>query len=305
MRMARAGRATGSPLLVILVVLLVLAALPVLAARLVLATPASAHHIDKKDGPTSENVLPEMLRGVTVEQRLDHKVPSNLTFKDETGKQVELGSYFRSDRPVILTMNYFDCPQLCPLVLEGLTSTLNRIKMNVGKDVQVVTVSIDPRETPVDAAHAKQVYMDRYAGPGTPDGWHFLTGTETSIQGLAQAIGFKYRFVPQIDGYSHPSAIAVLTGTGNIARYFFGIDFSPRDLRLGLVEASNGKIGSIVDHAMLFCFVYDPNSGKYGPMALNIVRLGGLLTLLLLGGFIFTMWRKDVRRSRRLTEGLG
>lgn len=254
--------------------------------------------------PAAENKLPPVLHGVSVTQRLNEQVPADVAFKDETGRQVKLGDYFGS-KPIILTMNYYECPQLCSRVLEGLVASLNKVKLTMGKDYEVVTVSIDPRETPELAEKAKKSYMERYGGEGSADGWHFLTGDEAAIGRLAKAIGYQYRYVPTNDTYAHPSALTLLTGSGKISRYFFGISYLERDLRLGLVEASGNKIGTPIDQAMLFCLEYDPATGKYGPLAVNIVRGGAVLTALILGSFLFLLWRRDLRQHRGVTGGVG
>ncbi len=266
-------------------------------ALLVLATaPVRAHSGHPEHEP------PPLLRNVDVDQRLDSEVPGNLTFKDETGKTVQLGQYF-GDRPVLLTLNYFECPQLCPLVLKGVSDSLQSVKFDVGKDFDIVTVSIDPRETPQMGREAKKTYLQAYSRPGAENGWHFLTGDATNIGQLAKAVGFTYNYDAKLKQFAHPSAITFVTPEARIARYLFGIDFNPRDVQLALSEASENKIGSIVDKVMFSCYQFDPQIGKYSPMAINLVRAGGILTLILMGGFIGTALVRERRSQGQMPTG--
>ncbi len=266
-------------------------------ALLVLATaPVRAHSGHPEHEP------PPLLRNVDVDQRLDSEVPGNLTFKDETGKTVQLGQYF-GERPVLLTLNYFECPQLCPLVLKGVSDSLQSVKFDVGKDFDIVTVSIDPRETPNMAREAKKTYLQAYSRPGAENGWHFLTGDATNIGQLAKAVGFTYNYDAKLKQFAHPSAITFVTPEARIARYLFGIDFNPRDVQLALSEASENKIGSIVDKVMFSCYRFDPQIGKYSPIAINLVRAGGILTLILMGGFIGTALVRERRSQGQMPTG--
>ena len=242
----------------------------------------------------------EPLSEVAFEQKLNEQVPLDLMFQDETGKSAQLGDYF-GQKPVILTLNYYNCPMLCPLVLEELASSLAEIPFTMGDQFNVVTVSIDPRETPKVAAATKEKYTRRYGRPGAEAGWHFLTGEEAAIQRLAQAVGFRYAYDAESDQYAHPAGVMILTPQGKISRYFYGIEYAPIDLRLGLVEASANKIGSFVDQVLLRCYHYDPITGKYTLIAMNVLRLAGLATVLLtLGTFVFVMFRRDRRENLRL-----
>jgi protein SCO1/2 len=241
--------------------------------------------------------LPPVLRSVGFDQRLDKQVPLELTFKDETGRPVRLQEYFDS-KPVILVLAYYRCPMLCTEVLNGLVRALMDVSLTVGKDFNVLTVSFDPREPPALAAAKKKTYLERYGRPGAEEGWHFLTGEEGPIQRLTEAVGFRYTYDDRYDQFAHASGIMVLTPGGKISRYFYDVKYSPRDLRLGLVEASANRIGSPVDQVLLFCFHYDPAEGKYGPAVMNFVRLGGVVTLLALGWFFAAMWRQERRRAR-------
>jgi protein SCO1/2 len=250
-----------------------------------------ASSADAQDG------RPAILRDVGFDQRLNQQVPLDLEFTDETGRAVRLGDYF-GDKPVILVLAYFRCPRLCTEVLNGLVRGLMDVPFDVGKDFNVLTVSFDPRETPELAAAKKNTYLGRYGRPGAEDGWHFLTGEQEAIERLTGVVGFRYTYDPKHDQFAHASGIMILTPQGRIARYFFDISYRPRDLRLGLVEASANRIGSPIDQALLFCFHYDPEEGKYGPAVMNFIRLGGVLTVLGLGTLIAYLWRQERRRVR-------
>jgi protein SCO1/2 len=241
--------------------------------------------------------LPAALRNVGIEQRLDAQVPPHLVFRDESGRSVKLGDYFGS-KPIILALVYYDCPMLCTQVLNGLVGSLKALSFDAGEQFLVLTVSFDPRETPGLAAGKKESYVERYSRPGAAGGWHFLTGPESSIEALSQAVGFRYRYDVEKGQFAHASGIMLLTPQGKISRYFYGIEYSPRDLRLGLVEASNNRIGSPVDQLLLFCYHYDPATGKYGAVVMNFVRLGGAATILTLGSILILFFRRDARRSR-------
>jgi protein SCO1 len=237
-------------------------------------------------------VLPAPLQKVGIEQRLDENIPLELAFTDEGGNSVQLKDYF-GKKPVILAFVYYECPALCTLVLNGLLRTLRALSFSIGREFEVVTVSFDPGETAELAKVKKQAYVDSYHRPGASEAWHFLTGTESSIRRLTKAVGFNYVYDAKTDEFAHASAIMVLTPKGKIARYFYGIEYSVRDLKWALMEASQNRIGSLVDQVMIFCFHYDPTSGKYGFAIMNTLRVAGLLTVLLLGGFIFLMLRRE------------
>jgi len=244
---------------------------------------------------------PELLKEIGIDQRLDEQLPLALAFRDEAGRTVALGDYF-GKRPVVLALVYYNCPMLCTQVLNGLVGALNVMSLEAGRDFDVVAVSFDTRETPAMAAAKKEAYLTRYKHPAAGAGWHFLTGDAASIEALTKATGFRYRYDEQLDQFAHASAIMVATPEGRLARYFYGIEYAPRDLRLGLVEASAGKIGTPVDQILLYCFHYDPSSGKYGAVVVNIVRLAGLATVLLIGLGILVMSR---RRARALAGANG
>lgn len=243
------------------------------------------------------------LNDIGIDQRLDVAVPLDLTFLDETGRSVALRDYFRG-RPVILTLVYYECPMLCTEILNGLVGSLRVLSFNAGDQFDIITVSFNPRDTPALAAAKKAAYLERYARPGAARGWHFLTGDAASINALTQAVGFRYVYDPRTDQYAHAGGIMVLTPRGKISRYFYGIEYAPRDLRLGLVEASANKIGSPVDRLLLLCYHYDPAQGKYGAVVINFIRLGGGLTILGLVGFIFISLRRDWKQRHWKTGGV-
>jgi len=238
------------------------------------------------------NIRPPHLQNVGIEQHLDAQVPPDLAFTDETGRTVKLGDYFGS-KPLILNLVYYNCSMLCGEALAGLSGSMKMVKFDVGKQFDVITVSFNPQETPAIAAAKKQDYLKRYGRPGAAAGWHFLTGPAESINALTKAVGFQYQYDPKSNQYAHATAIMVLTPKGRISRYFYGVDYPPKDLRMGLVEASQGKIGNAVDQVLLYCYHYDPATGKYGVMVNNILRLGAGLTILLLGGLLFILWRLE------------
>jgi len=267
------------------------------AVIVVITAGAIAQAQTYKDRQTAiaASVLPAALRNIGVDQKLNEQVPLNLVFHDEDGRDAPLASYFGA-RPVVLAMVYYQCPMLCTQILNGLVTSLRYMTLESGQDFEVIAVSIDPTETPVLAAKKKAEYVRRYAKGSA--GWHFLTGAEPQIRQLAGAVGFRYAYDPNTKQYAHASAIMVLTPTGRLSRYFYGIEYSPRDLRLGLVEASENKIGTPVDQVLLYCYHFDPSTGKYSAIVMNIVRLAALLTLLIFVPLLIWLWRTDPNRRR-------
>jgi protein SCO1 len=241
---------------------------------------------------------PPRLENVGIEQRLDEQVPADLTFRDDTGKTVKLGDYF-GHKPMILNLVYYNCTMLCGEALAGLASAMRLVKFDVGNEFDVITVSFDPRETPAMAAAKKKDYVGRYGRANAAAGWHFLTGQPESINALTKAVGFNYQYDAKSNQFAHATAIMVLTPQGRISRYFYGVDFPPKDLRMGLVEASQGKIGNAVDAVLLYCYHYNPETGKYGAMVGNILRLAAAATILMLGTFLFILWRLDLSVTRK------
>jgi protein SCO1 len=262
-----------------------------------LVTSASAQINSGVMSPPA-NTRPPRLQNVGIEQHLGAQVPPDLSFRDDTGKSVKLGDYF-GRKPVILNLVYYNCTMLCGEALAGLASAMRLVKFDVGREFDVVTVSFDPRETPDMAAAKKADYVKRYGRANAAAGWHFLTGPPDSINALTKTVGFQYQYDEKSNQYAHATAILVLTPEGRISRYFYGVDFPPKDLRLGLVEASEGKIGNAVDAVLLYCYHYNPETGKYGAMVANILRLAAAATILLIGGLIFILWRLDRSVTRK------
>lgn len=238
-----------------------------------------------------------LLSDVDFEQRLNEQIPLEVTLRDETGEAVQIGDYFDS-KPVILTLGYYQCPNLCSLVRRGLLDSLQQVSLDVGKDFEVVNVSIDPEETPEIAAETKQQYVQAYAREGAAEGWHFLTGSHGQIDRLADAVGFHYTYDPAKDQYAHASGIIVVTPEGKIARYFYGLEYEPKNVRLGLVEAAADQIGSPVDRVLLFCYHYDPTTGTYSLLISRVLQVAGTATVLILGGFLFVMIRQERTEER-------
>ena len=236
------------------------------------------------------NQRPPGLKHVGIEQRLNQQIPPDLVFVDEAGQEVHLRDYF-GKKPLILNLVYYQCPMLCGEVLSGLESALRVLKFDVGKEFDVLTVSFDPKETPQMAMAKKAEFLKRYGRPGAAEGWHFLTGPQSSIDALTQAAGFQYEYDPKSGQFAHATAIMVLTPEGKIAQYYYGVEFAPKDLRLGLIQASQNKIGNLVDEVLLYCYHYDPDTGKYGPIISRVLKLAAGATILVLGTFLIVMFR--------------
>lgn len=252
-------------------------------------------------GQTS-NGLPPALKEAKIEQKLGEQIPLDLTFQDETGRSVQLAQYFKQ-RPVILTLVYYDCPMLCNQVLNALTGTLKAVPFTVGRDFDIVTVSFDPREKPELAAQKKQIYLEDYKQAGAEAGWHFLTGDEASIKKLTDAVGFHYKYDEATQQFAHASAIMIATPEGRLSHYFYGIEYAPKEVRLSLVEASQNKIGSPVDQLLLYCYHYDPATGKYGLMIMKVVRLAGILTIIGIALLMLLLRRRLIDPTRGFAGG--
>lgn len=249
------------------------------------------------------NVRPPGLKNVGIQQNLNQQIPPALAFMDDLGRPVRLGDYF-GKKPLILNLVYYNCPMLCGEVLSGLEHSLGMMTFDVGKEFDVITVSFDPTETPEMAAKKKAEFLRRYKRTGAEQGWHFLVGKQDAIDALTKAAGFEYQYDEKSKQFAHATAIMILTPEGKIAQYYYGVEYPPKDLRLGLVEAGKGKIGNVVDALLLYCYHYDPEQGKYSATILRVLRLAGVATMLFLGTFIFVMIRRgpahDAQGSGRI-----
>src|ERR1700723_1543647 len=255
---------------------------------------------DKESGENTGDQLPQVLQKVGVSQHLNQQLPLDAAFVDETGKAVTLGDYF-GKHPAILSLVYYDCPLLCSEEMDGLTSALEMVKLTPGKDFDVVIISIDPSETPELASKRKAFYLKRYGRPETAAGWHYLTGQRPAIDAVSNAVGFGYVRVPGPDGrlsqFAHASAIEIVTTNGKLAQYYLGVEYSPKDMLLGLIEASGNKIGSPVANILTYCYHYDPETNKHSLIVARVVQLGGIATVLSLGSFMFVMFRRDIKHD--------
>ena len=284
-----------------------------LLAICLLALPCALAQVssygDKAEGTSHGDELPTVLQRVQVSQHLNAQLPVTAPFVDESGQAVNLGTYLDGKHPAVLALVYYNCPMLCSEEMDGLTSALEMVRLRPGKDFQIVVVSIDPSEGPQLASKNKAFYVKRYGHPETAAGWHFLTGPKTSIDQLTNAVGFGYVRVPGPDGrltqFAHASAIELLTPQGRIAQYYLGVEYSPKDILLGLVDASGNKIGSPVANILTYCYHYDPQTNKHSLIVARVVQLGGLLTVAALAAFLFVMFRRDVRSTPEqvLTQG--
>lgn len=250
----------------------------------------------------SANVPPSGLRDVGIEQRLNEQVPPDLVFRDETGKTVKLGDYF-GQKPLILDLAYFRCPMLCSEVLSGMEGAMKALPFDAGKEFEVLTVSFDPKDTPDSATAKKAEMLKHYKRATAAEGWHFLTGSQASIDALTKAVGFGYHYDPKTDQFAHATGIMILTPQGKIAQYYYGVEFAPRDLRLGLEQASQSRIGTLTDQVLLYCFHYDPNTGKYNAIISRVLKLAGGITILSLGAVVLVLLRRgsdsEVRERSR------
>lgn len=241
--------------------------------------------------------MPAELHGAGIEEQLGDVIPTDLVFRNETGEAVALADYFDGERPVLLALVYHECPMLCNMVLQGLTKAMGQMDWVPGREFDVLAVSFNPRETPDVAREEKAMILEMLGKPAAADGLHFLTGDDPSIDALTDAVGFQYRWIEEKQEFAHPSALIFLSGHGKISRYIYGIDYPPSDVRRALVEASSGNVGSTLDQVILYCFQYDPNANSYVPHALNLMKIGGVLTMFLLGGMLYVYWRRESHRS--------
>nr|PZN13783.1 MAG: SCO family protein [Pseudomonadota bacterium] len=247
--------------------------------------------------------VPAQLAAVDVKERLGHYVPKDLAFRDESGRTVLLGELFDGRTPVILTLNYSNCPMLCSLQLNGLIQGLKQVEWGINREYRIVTVSLEPHEPQEVAQRTLNRYLTQYGRPEARGGWRFLAGSEANVRAFADAIGFSYRYDERSQEYAHPAAIALAAPDGKLVRYLYGLEYDPKTLRLGLVEASEGRIGTTLDRLILYCFHYDSSVGRYAPVARKIMQVGGLAAVLLLAGFLAVLFRADAKRRRRLAQG--
>ncbi len=256
---------------------------------------------DKQSGENAGDQLPQVLQKVGVSQHLNQQLPLDASFVDESGKSVKLGDYF-GKHPALLSLVYYTCPMLCSEELDGLTSSLEMVKLTPGKDFDIVVISIDPSDTPEQAAKSKALYVKRYGRPETAAGWHFLTGQRPAIDAVTNAVGFGYVRVPGPDGklsqFAHASSIEIVTPEGKLAQYYLGVEYSPKDMLLGLIDASGNKIGSPVANILTYCYHYDPQTNRHSLIVARVVQFGGMITVASLGGFMFLMFRKDIKLAR-------
>ena len=281
--------------------LTVLALLPL--ALCLLPSRAGAQYARPPEGPVPTGKSNEVLKQVNIEQKLNGQIPLDLKFRDEAGREVRLAEYFAKGRPVALTLVYYECPMLCNQVLNGAVGAFQGLSFTAGEEFEVVTVSFDPREGPELAAKKKETYLRRYKREGAEAGWHFLTGDKASVDALSEAVGFRYVWDEQSQQFAHASALMVATPQGRLSHYFYGIEYAPRDLRLALVEASEGKIGSPVDSLLLFCYHYDPAAGRFAPV-MGVLRAAGVLTVAGVVALIFYLVRKSRRREEAWEQEL-
>jgi protein SCO1/2 len=272
------------------------------SAQKMTGSPATAGY-RQEPGQTSSG-LPAPLREIGFDQKLDQRVPLDIPFTDDHGRPVRLGDYF-GKRPVVLMFAYYECPMLCTQVINGLASALGVISLDAGQDFDVVVVSFDPKDTPATAAAKKAAFLERYTRAGTAAGVHFLTGEPPAIAQLTSAAGFRYTWDTATKQFAHPSGVIVLTPDGRLARYMFGIEYGPRDLRFAIVEASDGRVGNPVDALLLYCYHYDPMTGRYGLLIMRAMRLAAIMTLAVLSAFIITMLRREQRQQNAGTGAWG
>ncbi|NNE65842.1 MAG: SCO family protein [Pyrinomonadaceae bacterium] len=253
---------------------------------------------------TTGSGLPEPLKKVGIEQRLNEQLPFEAKFKNADGELVNLGSFFGKERPVIIALVYYECPMLCNEVLNGLTGSLKAVSFDLGKDYDVVAISFDARENDKAdlAKNKKQGYIERYGRPGTENGWHFLTGTQEEIDKVTKAVGFNYIYDEATNQFAHAGGVMIATPEGKLSRYLYGVDYAPKDLKFGIMESSQNKIGNPVDQLLLYCFHYDPSTGKYGLMIINVMRLAGVATLVGMFGMVLVFWRRNKKKSAEVQE---
>jgi protein SCO1/2 len=249
------------------------------------------------NGAAMATTSPAVLKNIDIEQKVGAQLPLQLPLVDESGREVHLGEYFKG-RPVVLNFVYYECPMLCGQVLSGMSSALRVLTFDIGREFEVVTVSFDPREGPELAAAKKKRFIEQYGRAGADAGWHFLTGSAESIEALAEAAGFRYQWDERTQQFAHAAAIMVVTPEGRLAQYLYGVEYAPKDLRLALVEASQNKLGSMVDRVLLYCYHYDPRTGKYGAVVTRVMQVAGVITIVVLGGGLLLMFKLEPKRRQ-------
>jgi protein SCO1/2 len=275
-----------------------------IAAGLLIACALHAQAVPGNTGP-SASAMPPALQNVGFEPPLNGPMPLDLPFRDETGRSVQLRQYFGQGKPVVLAFVYYGCPMLCDQVQQGVVGSLRMFTFNPGRDYDVVFVSFDPRETPEMAAEKKKKALVHFRRPETDSGWHFLTGSKESIDAVSKAANFRYTFDAKSNLFAHASGVMLLTPDGHISRYFYGVEYPGRDMRLGLVDASAGRIGSPIDHVLLFCYHYDPSAAVYSASILKLIRIAGILTILcIVGGILISRRRENLAAARNLRQPL-
>ena len=271
-------------------------------ALLAASSAPQAQTVPSNVGPTSA-MMPPALQNVGFEPSLNGQMPLDLHFRDETGRDVQLREFFGQKKPVVLAFVYYRCPMLCDQIQMGVVGTLRMLSFNPGRDYEVVFISFDPHDTPELAAEKKQAALARFHRPETVSGWHFLTGSQESIEAITRAANFRFRYDAKSKLFAHASGVMLLTADGRISRYFYGVEYPGRDMRLGLVEASAGRIGSPIDHVLLFCYHYDPSSAKYSASILRIIRIGGILTIFTIAGGIWIFRRRELHADHSNLQG--
>jgi protein SCO1/2 len=270
----------------------------IVCAAVMLALTPSARALPGELGGSSQQAAPAEMAGITIDEKSGQTISLDTAFTDEAGKSVTLGAYFQNGKPVVLQLSYFGCPMLCTLVSQGLVDSFNDLTLMMGKEFEVINISFDPSETPKLAAEKKKSFVDAYNRPAGAESWHFLTGSTASIKQITDQTGFRYKWIEQSKQFSHPAALILLTPDGKISRYLYGVKYDPKTLRLSLVEASEGKIGNTVDRILLTCFHYDSYAGKYTMTAMNIMRAGGVVSVVVLASVIFTLVRRELRHRK-------
>jgi protein SCO1/2 len=273
-----------------------------LVSACLVAPPVLADPVPPSERIERVEQVPKPLRGVDVKEHLGRMLPKQLAFRDQDGKSLALGEVFDGEHPVLLTLNYSNCPMLCSLQLNGLVNGLKQVEWGINRDYRVVTVSLQPNEPAEIATRTKNRYLTQYGRADARDGWRFLAGSEETVKAFADAIGFSFHYDTDRDEYAHPAAVVLASPDGKIARYLYGLEYDPKTLRLGLVEASEGRVGTTIDRLILYCYHYDSSVGRYAPVAFRIMQLGGALTVVLLVAFLTVLFRADAKRKRHFAE---